>query len=110
MNFIIEEFKDYKVLIFSHNPDEKIVYSIELELPDGKAVLRFVDNTLPANSMEKIGSKNVYYGYFNTKQFSPLIDILRNEGPLYFYFNHSNKECYITTEDEPVGEGEIHAS
>ena len=105
-NFIIEEFSWYKVLIFSHNTEESIQQSVELSLPDGKAILRFVSGDLPANHYEKVGSKNVYYTYFHADQYGPMIDILRYEEPLFFYFNHDNHESYITTGDEPVGEGE----
>lgn len=37
--------------------------------------------------------------------FAKVIDILRNEKPIYFGFNDSSKVGYITTQEEPVGEG-----
>lgn len=105
-NFIIEEFEFYKLLVFSHNTNENIDASIEIPLPDGKAILRFMHDSIPPNSMEKIGSKNIYYAYFPIAMYPNLVDILRYEEPLYFYYNHDNHESYITTGDEPVGEGE----
>ncbi len=108
-NFIIEEFDEYKVLIFSHNTREEIQQSIELTLPDGRALLRFVSGALPQNSVEIIGSRNVYVTYYHLHQYLAMVDILRNEKPLYFYYNHDNHESYVTTGGEPVGEGENDA-
>lgn len=106
-NFIIEEFEFYKVLLFSHHTNSNIEAGVEIALPDGKAILRFVKSDLPHNSMETIGSKNIYYIYYHMDMYANIIDILRYEEPLYFYYNHDNHESYITTGDEPVGEGEI---
>ena len=105
-NFIIEEFKEYKVLLFSHNTQQEIQYSIELELPDGKAIMRFVDQDLPDNQLDHVGNKNIYYVYYHTTNYLAAIDLLRNEKPLFFYYNHDNHESYITTSNEPVGENE----
>ena len=105
-NFIIEEFKEYKVLIFSHHTNENIQYTVELELPDGRAMMRFVNGILPDNNMEKIGSRNVYTTYYHADNYLAMIDLLRNEKPLFFYYNHDNHESYVTSGDEPVGEAE----
>lgn len=105
-NFIIEEFDEYKVLLFSHNTQEEIQYGVELDLPDGKGILRFVTGDLPQNSTETIGSKKIYYVYYHVDRYLAMIDILRNEKPLFFYYNHDNHESYVTTSGEPVGEAE----
>ena len=105
-NFIIEEFTFYKVLIFSHNTNENIKYSIELPLPDGRAVMRFVEGELSENTLENRGAKNIYYIYYHENQYAKMVDILRNEKPLFFYYNTDNHESYITTSSEPVGEAE----
>jgi hypothetical protein len=106
-NFLIEEFENYKVLLFSHNTKPNIHKSIELDVSEGKAILRFVSGELPENSTEKLGSKTIFYVYYENEMYKDVIDILRNEKPLYFYYNNVNHESYITTEDEPVGENEI---
>lgn len=109
-NFIIEEFEFYKVLLFSHHTNDNIEAGIEVPLPDGKAIIRFVKKDLPENSKEVMGSKNIYYVYYHIDMYPHIIDILRYEEPLFFYFNHDNQESYITTGDEPVGEGEVPMS
>ncbi len=37
--------------------------------------------------------------------FGAVLDVLRNEKPLYFGFIESTKVGYVSTQDEPVGEG-----
>ncbi|MHC4617829.1 MAG: hypothetical protein ACYTEQ_08755 [Planctomycetota bacterium] len=36
-----------------------------------------------------------------------IVDILRNERPLFFSFNTSSGKTYLSTSAEPVGEGEL---
>ncbi len=105
-NFIIEEFEFYKVLLFSHHTNTAIDAGVEISLPDGKAIIRFTHDDMPDNSHEVIGSKNIYHVYYDISMYPHIIDILRYEEPLFFYYNHDNHESYITTGDEPVGEGE----
>lgn len=106
-NFIIEEFEEYKATIHDSNY-KGVDYSIQLHLPDGEAYLRFSNTTSKDNQITKKADKNVYNVYFRSEKFSPMIDLLRNEGPLYFYYNLNTGHSYITTGDEPVGEGEGH--
>ncbi len=109
MNFIIEEFKDYKTLFYSHHTNEKIVYGIELPLPEGRAILRFYDGHPPENHIEKKESKTIYYIGYCKEQFMPMVDSLRHEAPMYFYYNFDNHESYVTSEEEEVGEYEVMA-
>lgn len=37
---------------------------------------------------------------------SGIVDMLRNEGPVYIYWQEKIKNAYIGTSQEPVGEGE----
>jgi len=39
-------------------------------------------------------------------QYDNVLDILRNEKPLFFYFNEKSKVANVQTTDEPVGEEE----
>ncbi|ELR71606.1 hypothetical protein C900_02521 [Fulvivirga imtechensis AK7] len=53
-------------------------------------------------------SGNNYSFYYHHYQLEHLIDMLRNEKPIYVYFNDDNgwNNSRISTTDEPVGEGE----
>ena len=52
---------------------------------------------------------NYYAFYYHHHQLAHLIDMLRNEGPVYVFFNNDNgfANSRIATIDEPVGEGEL---
>jgi len=49
--------------------------------------------------------------YYHLHQMESLVDMLRNEGPVYVMFNNDNgwANSRISTSDEPVGEGEVGA-
>ncbi|WP_298540185.1 hypothetical protein [uncultured Aquimarina sp.] len=52
-----------------------------------------------------------YYSfYYHHNQLQHLIDMLRNENPIYVYFNNDNgfNNSRISTANEPVGEGELN--
>jgi len=58
---------------------------------------------LPANVQWPNGILNIY---FPNAQFSPMLDTLRNEQPLYVKFNTDLKWGSVGTGSEPVGEQE----
>jgi len=106
-NFLIEEFKSYKVTLYSNTTSNHELYAIHLRVPSGEAILKFVDGSLGTNSYtETVNNHSKYVMYFHASRFSAFVDILRNEKPLFFYFNITENQGYITTSDEPVGEGE----
>ena len=104
--FIIEEFEEYKATIHDSNY-KGLDYSIQLHLPDGEAQLRFSSKELKNNEITKKNGKHVYNVHFRTEKYEAMIDLLRNEGPLFFYYNNDSGHSYVTTGDEPVGEGEL---
>ncbi len=107
-NFLIEEFKKYKVTLYSNTKNNHELYAIHLKLPSGEAILKFGDVALDENShTETVNNRSKYILHFHANRFPAFIDILRNEKPLFFYFNIDLNQGYITTSDEPVGEGEI---
>lgn len=62
-------------------------------------------NRIPENYYS-INSKLVYLRY-PMSMYSQILDLLRNEKPIYFRFNESSKVGFIRTGKEPVGEGEF---
>lgn len=106
--FIIEEFDRYKVFLYGKKFEgEQTDYGIDLTLPTGKAYLRFCKNYMKDNFVQEVGDSKHYYIYLRADKYPAWIDILRNEQPLFFYYNFDDDSCYITTSDEPVGESEI---
>ena len=105
-NFIIEQFKQYKVFLYGGSGASMSKAVINLSLPSGKAIIRFKDGRLKKNSSSKTGKKTTYEVYVSADRYPHFIDLLRNEKPLYFFYDLSENISYITTSDEPVGEGE----
>lgn len=104
-NFIIEEFENYKVFLYSRR-DSKVECKIFIKIPSCNIFLWFVNGELKDNDFVQIGNRTALNCYFRADRYPHFIDLLRNEGPLFFYYNKDNHTCYITTSDEPVGEGE----
>lgn len=52
---------------------------------------------------------NYFAFYYHHSQLEHLIDMLRNEKPIFVFFNDNNgfANSRISTTDEPIGEGEI---
>lgn len=99
-SFIIEQFKTYKVFLF------KDTNSIHIKLKSGKAILRFIKGRLKKNKITAAGKQNLYESFYPMDSYMAHIDLLRNEKPLFFFFSELDNSSYITTSDEPVGEGE----
>ena len=63
---------------------------------------------LPANRKATLSSGSPYYIlYYRYSQMSDLVDLLRNEKPIYLFFRDEDKLGYLTTSAEPVGEEEL---
>jgi hypothetical protein len=105
-NFIIEEFTNYKVFLYGNNSDSGFNYSIHLSLPSGRAILWFGKAITIKNNIVQKGTKKIFNCYFDANSYYNFIDILRNEKPLFFFYDFEKNSCYLTTSDEPVGENE----
>jgi len=104
--FIIEQFKKYKVFLYGGGPASLSTSVIHLNLPSGKAILRFKEGRLKKNKATIKGKNSLYEVYLKADRYLAFIDLLRNEKPLYFFYDFNGNVAYITTSDEPVGENE----
>jgi len=106
-NFIIEEFTFYKVSLFGRNVQgEKTDFGIQFKIPSGRAILRFTRDLTKENKVVEKGDSKLFYVYLRAEKYPAFIDIMRYEKPLFFYYNLDNNQAYVTTSDEPVGEGD----
>ncbi|NTW70171.1 MAG: hypothetical protein HGB23_10045 [Chlorobiaceae bacterium] len=83
--------------------------TVSLGIPNAFAFLRFYPDSasLSANSKTThVSGKPIYYVNYKYSQLANILDLLRNEKPVKFFFRDDNFAAYITTSDEPVGEGE----
>ena len=63
--------------------------------------------TIPANSERLHASgQPMFDAHFRYEQFANILDVLRNEKPIRFFFRRDNLMAYLTTATELVGEGE----
>jgi hypothetical protein len=71
----------------------------------GLAFLYFVPEELPLGENKKRDGQNVYDIYYRMRDWDAAVDILRNEKPVWFFFDNYNNGI-IKTESEEVGEEE----
>lgn len=72
----------------------------------GKAILWFMPQggILPDN--KKRPNQNVFDVYYHVEDWAVVVDMLRNETPVYFNYQDTNNAVQIYTGQEPVGEEE----
>ena len=72
----------------------------------GKAILWFMPEGTDLPDSRKRPNQNVFDVYYRLADWAPLLDVLRNESPVYFNFRDTSNTAQIYTGKEPVGEGE----
>ena len=72
----------------------------------GKAILWFLPqgSSLPDN--RKRPNQNVFDVYYHMDDWEAVLDVLRNETPVYFSYQDTRNAAQIYTGNEPVGEEE----
>ena len=82
---------------------------ISLGIPNAFASLVFYPDSavLPGNSVSThISGKLMFAVSYPYSAYAGVLDLLRNEKPIKFFFRDDNFAAYITTSNEPVGENE----
>ncbi|NIM52048.1 MAG: hypothetical protein GTN62_01215 [Gemmatimonadales bacterium] len=62
---------------------------------------------LPGNTSPVIGGQQHLYINMYADDYLSVIDLLRNEKPLRYFYRDDSKLFYISTRDEPIGEHEL---
>ena len=113
MKLIVSEINHYWVHFQAGKTGSNLVYPpiIVKCYHDDDYVLQasfYPDNKkLPANYYD-VNSKLVYLRY-PISMYANILDLMRNEKPIYFSFSEKSKLGYIRTGKEPIGEGEDDA-
>ena len=98
------EIEEYKVVLLAGEDADGAVAVVQL-LCDGRIVgsCRFFpeERALPANSQGSAVNLS-----FPISAYAEVVDLLRNEGPVFLYFDKKTGKGMLTTLAEPVGEGE----
>ncbi len=58
------------------------------------------------NASFESGVETRYYARFREGAFEGLRDLLRNESPVFFQYNTTSTGAFLSTGEEPVGEGD----
>jgi hypothetical protein len=103
----IKNIDKYAYMLFSSrdgNFDTKAVIMINSET-EFLGYLNFIADGAALPKPEK--KDGIYYYYYHYKDLPVLVDMLRNEKPVFLFYNEGvNGNCRISTSMEPVGEGE----
>jgi len=113
MELIVSEINQYWVHFQAGGTDQNLIYpraQVKCYHDDDfmLQVNFYPDNkSLPKNSYDK-RNKLVYLRY-PMSMYPNIIDLLRNEKPIYFSYSHKSNMGYVRTGKEPVGEGDNDA-
>ncbi len=99
------EIKNYAVRVYGNQQDNNILAQVHLFDEHNKMVggIDFYSNqaSLPADS-EKPFLKTA----MNISRLDSVVDLLRNEKPIFLEWQKHLHHVYLSTSQEPVGEGE----
>ncbi|MDX1686121.1 MAG: hypothetical protein R3275_12865 [Saprospiraceae bacterium] len=105
----IEKIEEYTIMTSGYYPSGGGWEArISLILPDKFVYFYFMT---PGKALKSIEShfnrfnEEIVKVYFRYEQFRDIVDLLRNEEPVYLFY--SGQLAYLTTSREPVGEGEL---
>ena len=63
------------------------------------------DHIPPQDTMSHAGFISCH---LTADRYAEVVDLLRNEGPIFLHFSETQDLAYLSTAAEPVGEGELH--
>ena len=86
-------------------------FTKDIKLPIGVAVIWFMNKGSAKNSVEVSDSgKKISKVYTHKENSFSYVDILKNEGPLFFFYDFDENVSNFTTTEIPASEGEIRFS
>jgi hypothetical protein len=103
------EIKSYRIFLDSGSQKNRSFTTINVydESDEVIGVLQFFDDGIWRDQPEHL---TCVYLQYSTSKFPYIVDILRNEKPIYvgYWENKHGRYGRICTGKEPIGEGEIH--
>jgi hypothetical protein len=99
-------FKEVKTYLYEISTRDDYPAKLDLFDKNKKIIARvlFAGDSRPLP--ENRGHPGYYSIYFRFSALPPIIDMLRNEKPVYFDWEEKEKRGHIKTSKEPVGEEE----
>jgi len=103
----LKEIKKYSYTLFSSRQNTDEVVSV-IMLSSDSAFYGYIHFLTDGSVLPKAEKKyGLYYLYYHQHNLPVIIDMLRNEKPVYLlYIEDDHNNCRITTMPEPIGEGE----
>jgi hypothetical protein len=100
---------NYSYMLFSSRAEEA-EYKAVIMITAQTGFLGYINFVSDSNKLPKaVKMYNLYHFYYHMQDMPAIIDMLRNEGPVYLFYQEDDKNmCRISTTMEPVGEGEMH--
>lgn len=104
----IKTVDSYSYAIYASRTTNTEVKSV-IQLNGGGFSLGYVHFMANGSVLPKSKKQSgLFYFYFYENQLASIIDMLRNEKPVYLIFvDDEGNNCRLSTSIEPVGEGEI---
>lgn len=106
-DFIFEEVTSYRAMVYSpFNTTRAFAYLVS---DNSICFLTFCsdDTTLPENRSAVVNGIQHFYISLYYSDYPNVIDLLRNEKPVHFYYCDEHvKHFYLTSSYEPIGEAE----
>ena len=109
MAYISANITSYSVKLASEaNISTTYISVVTLHTTSGMGFLYFCpdDAELPSNRIRMQNGRRTYDVHYHHRYLPIVIDVLRNEKPIKFFFNDSSLYAGIRTGSEPVGEEE----
>lgn len=99
----------YTYMIFSSRAEESD-YKAVIMITAQTGFLGYINLVADGNKLPKaVKMHNLYYFYYHMQDMPAIVDMLRNEGPVYIFYQEGDANmCRISTTMEPAGEGEMH--
>lgn len=107
----IEEFSSYKIFLYddvAHDPT--IDEAIMIPYSRGTVYFSFYHEGKHENHTRGEEGSYQHFVYIPTSKYPRFVDLLRYEKPLYIAVDEKSNSAYLTTEMEPVGEGNVDMS
>ena len=104
-DFISSPIDKYKVVLYGKDATSGSMVAFVHCYYNGKNVVTcefYPDGSALSENRNAGGRVGLTYHW---SHFGAVVDVLRNEKPVYFGFIESTKVGYISTQQEPVGEG-----
>ena len=105
-SFVSSQIDKYKVVLYGESALAGDLVAFIHCFYQGRNVVTcefYEDGSILPTNRNQGGKVGLTYHW---SHFAAVIDVLRNEKPLYFGFIESTKVGYISTHAEPVGEGD----